>query len=134
MNHQEIRKRFLAVVDEEASRGGRGTIARAEAVAGLRRGWLYVNTWYMIGPWESYGRNDFSITHPPEQGIDLALSWFYTDSVTDRPLLDLVGHPVVVNPDPMLYRDAIRRQWPVRLFDPPRPAESQPDDAVGADA
>jgi len=52
-----------------------------------------------------------------EQGIDLARSWFYTDSVTDRPLLDLVGHPVVVNPDPLLYRMAIRRRWPVRLFD-----------------
>jgi HAD superfamily hydrolase (TIGR01490 family) len=52
-----------------------------------------------------------------EQGIDLARSWFYTDSVTDRPLLDLVGHPVVVNPDPLLYRLAIRRRWPVRLFD-----------------
>lgn len=51
-----------------------------------------------------------------EQGIDLALSWFYTDSVTDKPLLDLIGHPVIVNPDPLLYRMAIRRRWPVRLF------------------
>lgn len=41
MNHQEVRKRFLEVVDEEARRGGRGTVARAESVAGLRRGWLY---------------------------------------------------------------------------------------------
>lgn len=69
-----------------------------------------------------------------EQGIDLALSWFYTDSVTDRPLLDLVGHPVVVNPDPLLYRHAIRRHWPVRLFDPPRAAGLPPDDAPGARA
>jgi HAD superfamily hydrolase (TIGR01490 family) len=53
------------------------------------------------------------------QRIDLAKSWFYTDSVTDLPLLDLVGHPVVVNPDPRLYRTAVRRCWPVRLFDPP---------------
>ncbi|MBB5349890.1 hypothetical protein HNR46_000111 [Haloferula luteola] len=36
-----------------------------------RRGWLYVNTWYMIGPWDSRGRNDFSLSHPPEQGVDL---------------------------------------------------------------
>jgi len=41
MNHREVRQRFLAVVDEEARRGGRGTIARAEATAELRRGWLY---------------------------------------------------------------------------------------------
>ncbi len=54
-----------------------------------------------------------------EQEIDLARSYFYTDSITDIPLLELVGHPVVVNPDPRLYREAARRHWPVRLFDPP---------------
>ena len=54
-----------------------------------------------------------------EQGVDLAKSWFYTDSITDRPLLDLVGHPVAVNPDPLLYREALRRAWPVRFFTPP---------------
>lgn len=54
-----------------------------------------------------------------EQDIDLAKSWFYTDSVTDLPLLELVGHPVVVNPDPRLYRIAVRRHWPVRFFTPP---------------
>lgn len=53
------------------------------------------------------------------QGIDLAKSWFYTDSITDRPLLDLVGHPVATNPDPLLYREARRRAWPVRFFTPP---------------
>jgi len=54
-----------------------------------------------------------------EQNVDLAKSWFYTDSITDLPLLDLVGHPVVTNPDPFLYREAARRQWPVRSFEPP---------------
>ena len=54
-----------------------------------------------------------------QQGIDLAKSWFYTDSITDLPLLDLVGHPVAVNPDPRLYRMALRRRWPVRFFEPP---------------
>lgn len=54
-----------------------------------------------------------------EQGVDLAKSYFYTDSITDRPLLDLVGHPVAVNPDPMLYREALSRCWPVRMFTPP---------------
>lgn len=51
--------------------------------------------------------------------IDLARSYFYTDSITDRPLLDLVGHPVAVNPDLLLYWEARRRRWPVRLFTPP---------------
>ncbi len=62
-----------------------------------------------------------------EKGIDLAKSYFYTDSVTDLPLLDLVGHPVVVNPDPFLYRLAVRRRWPVRFFTPPSRAPRLPD-------
>lgn len=53
-----------------------------------------------------------------EQGIDLARSYFYTDSITDLPLLEIVGNPVVVNPDHRLYREALRRRWPVRLFEP----------------
>ncbi len=51
--------------------------------------------------------------------IDLARSFFYTDSVTDLPLLDLVGHPVVTNPDPMLYAPRPFVAWPVRFFAPP---------------
>jgi HAD superfamily hydrolase (TIGR01490 family) len=70
-----------------------------------------------------------------EQRIDLAKSWFYTDSVTDLPLLELVGHPVVVNPDPRLYRVAARRHWPVRFFTPPErariPAHAEPRDERG---
>jgi putative phosphoserine phosphatase/1-acylglycerol-3-phosphate O-acyltransferase len=61
-----------------------------------------------------------------EHRIDLAKSWFYTDSITDRPLLDIVGHPVAVNPDPFLYREAVRRCWPVRFFEPPERPESAP--------
>jgi putative phosphoserine phosphatase/1-acylglycerol-3-phosphate O-acyltransferase len=52
-----------------------------------------------------------------ERGIDLAKSWFYTDSVTDLPLMDLVGHPVAVNPT-VPFR-AARRHWPVKFYEPP---------------
>jgi HAD superfamily hydrolase (TIGR01490 family) len=45
------------------------------------------------------------------QGIDLAGSWFYSDSITDLPMLERVGHPRVVNPDPRLRRLAARRGW-----------------------
>lgn len=47
-----------------------------------------------------------------EHGIDLARSYFYTDSVTDAPMLDRVGNPRVVRPDPRLRRLARRRGWP----------------------
>jgi HAD superfamily hydrolase (TIGR01490 family) len=54
-----------------------------------------------------------------DHDVDLARSYFYSDSITDLPLLDLVGHPVVTNPDPLLYRTARKRTWPVRFFEPP---------------
>jgi HAD superfamily hydrolase (TIGR01490 family) len=62
-----------------------------------------------------------------EQDVDLARSWFYTDSITDLPLLELVGHPVVTNPDPRLYREAVRRRWPVRFFAAPELAAQAED-------
>ncbi len=51
-----------------------------------------------------------------QRGIDLAASFFYTDSVTDLPVLELVGHPRIVNPDRLLRRVARRRGW--RVVDP----------------
>ncbi|MBC7173523.1 MAG: HAD-IB family hydrolase [Polyangiaceae bacterium] len=48
-----------------------------------------------------------------EHEIDLARSYFYTDSITDRPMLERVGNPRVVHPDPRLRLLAIRRGWPV---------------------
>ena len=51
-----------------------------------------------------------------EHGVDLAASFFYTDSVSDLPLLERVGQPVAVNPDPRLRRLARRRGWPIESF------------------
>ena len=44
-------------------------------------------------------------------GIDLADSYAYADSYSDRPLLEAVGNPAAVNPDPSLYRHAKRKHW-----------------------
>ncbi len=48
--------------------------------------------------------------------LDLAQSYFYTDSDEDLPLLELVGHPRPTNPNTRLARIAIRRRWPMRRF------------------
>lgn len=48
--------------------------------------------------------------------VDLAASYFYTDSISDLPLLEAVAHPVAVNPDPRLQRLARKRGWPIELF------------------
>ncbi|MGH9112630.1 MAG: HAD family hydrolase [Acidimicrobiales bacterium] len=49
-------------------------------------------------------------------GIDLAASYGYSDSATDRPMLEAVGHAVAVNPDRELLRAAKSHGWEVRRF------------------
>lgn len=48
-----------------------------------------------------------------DQGVDLADSWFYSDSHNDLPLLNQVTYPVVVDPDPTLARHAQQQGWPI---------------------
>lgn len=48
--------------------------------------------------------------------LDLSRSWAYSDSVTDLPMLEAVGHPVAVNPDRALRRVADERGWEVQNF------------------
>jgi HAD superfamily hydrolase (TIGR01490 family) len=46
-------------------------------------------------------------------GVDLRACAFYSDSHSDLPMLEAVGSPVVIDPDPRLRRHARRRGWPV---------------------
>lgn len=50
------------------------------------------------------------------EGLDLAECTAYSDSHTDLPFLEAVGHPVAVNPDRALRRIASERSWPVLEF------------------
>jgi HAD superfamily hydrolase (TIGR01490 family) len=51
------------------------------------------------------------------EDIDLAESYAYSDSESDLPMLELVGHPVAVNPDPKLAKIARERGWEVLRFE-----------------
>jgi putative phosphoserine phosphatase/1-acylglycerol-3-phosphate O-acyltransferase len=51
------------------------------------------------------------------EGIDLAESFAYSDSIYDLPLLSAVGRPAAVNPDPRLTLYALARGWPIVHFD-----------------
>jgi HAD superfamily hydrolase (TIGR01490 family) len=51
-----------------------------------------------------------------KEGLDLSASYAYSDSITDLPMLELVGNPVAVNPDRELRRIAERRGWKIRDF------------------
>ncbi|HEY8644324.1 MAG TPA: HAD family hydrolase [Gaiellaceae bacterium] len=50
------------------------------------------------------------------EGFDLAESTAYSDSFSDVPFLEAVGHPVAANPDRKLRRIAVERGWPVIVF------------------
>ena len=84
-------------------------MVKAQALPGRRftrgadnRGWLYINTWYIIGPWENYGRDDFALVHPPELSVDLDAT--YTDGQkgigveeTDSDPIRVVGPKVTLD-------------------------------------
>lgn len=52
-------------------------------------------------------------------GYDLAASYAYSDSATDLPMLEVVGHPVAVNPDRALRKEALSRGWEILDFTRP---------------
>ncbi len=68
--------------------------------------------WYAYGP----AKADIVRVVAAREGIDLAASYAYSDSATDLPMLECVGHPVAVNPDRELLRAAREKGWEVRTF------------------
>ena len=55
------------------------------------------------------------------ENLDLNASYAYSDSATDIPMLEKVGHPVAVNPDKQLKRHALAHHWEIRSFKDPVP-------------
>jgi HAD superfamily hydrolase (TIGR01490 family) len=79
----------------------------------------------------AYGQEKAALIHhlAERDGLDLAASFAYSDSATDLPMLEVVGHPVAVNPDRALRRIAQVRHWDVlrfeRLLEPALVLEAQ---------
>ncbi len=67
---------------------------------------------YAYGPGKAEAMRELA----EAEGIDLAESYAYSDSATDLPMLEVVGHPVVVNPDAELEAIAKERGWEIRYF------------------
>ena len=59
------------------------------------------------------GKVTLAARYAAAHGAMLADAVFYTDSIADLPMLEAVGRPVAVHPDPKLRRLAQRRGWPV---------------------
>ena len=54
-----------------------------------------------------------------EAGYDLSQCFAYSDSITDAPMLEVVGHAFAVNPDKELRRLAESKGWEVLTFNRP---------------
>jgi HAD superfamily hydrolase (TIGR01490 family) len=54
-----------------------------------------------------------------ERGYDLERSFAYSDSATDVPMLEAVGHAHAVNPDKDLRKAAVAHGWPILVFTKP---------------
>ncbi len=52
-------------------------------------------------------------TFAEREGINLSTSFAYSDSMSDLPMLSVVGHPAVVNPDMRLRQTALHHDWPI---------------------
>jgi HAD superfamily hydrolase (TIGR01490 family) len=88
--------------------GGIGTVA--EVVDGIYTGRLAEPFCYGDGKARAIEKM------AAERDYDLRLSYAYTDSASDLPMLEVVGHPVAVNPDRPLETVAFHRGWPVVEF------------------
>ena len=88
--------------------GGIGTVA--EVVDGVYSGEL-------AGPF-TYGPGKAVAMEAAARrnSYDLERCYSYSDSASDLPMLELVGHPVAVNPDPALATIAHQRGWPIVEF------------------
>ncbi len=88
--------------------GGIGTVS--EVVDGVYTGGL-------AGPFcYGQGKVDAIVEAAGWEGYDLGRCYAYSDSASDLPMLEAVGHPVAVNPDKALARVAHERGWPIVLF------------------
>ncbi len=120
-----------AALDEHASAGRDRVIlsaspteivSRLAEAAGLERGAGTTSeidddgryTGRLAGPFcYSEGKAQTLRAVAREQGYDLGASYAYTDSMSDLPMLEAVGHPVVVNPEAELRELAEERGWPI---------------------
>jgi HAD superfamily hydrolase (TIGR01490 family) len=91
-----------------------GAIA-SRAVVDLDGRYTGEMAFYAYGPFKAEAMRDLALF----EGIDLGASYAYSDSYTDVPMLEAVGHPVVVNPDRVLARLARDRDWEVLQFSRP---------------
>lgn len=73
------------------------------------------------------GKLELARIYCQENGISLKDCYFYSDSISDLPLMDAVGHPVPTNPDRKLLALALWRNWRIRWFHTVLPQDFEPE-------
>lgn len=108
------------------SAAGNGVVEALASVLGMEGG---IGTRYEVGADGNFtGRFDGPFVYGPgkveameafaaEHEIDLDVSYAYSDSLSDLPMLRAVGNPVVVNPDPPLAEIAKQEGWQTMRFE-----------------
>ena len=78
-----------------------------------------VFTGRLVGPF-CYGPGKVMAmeTEANKVGLDLDASWAYSDSASDLPMMQRVGHPVAVNPDMALRKHALEQEWEIVRVEP----------------
>ena len=76
--------------------------------------------YYAYGPTKAEAIRELA----ESEGYDLARCYAYSDSATDLPMLEAVGHPHAVNPDRALRREAARARVADSRLPPPGAAEA----------
>ena len=70
---------------------------------------------HAYGPAKAEAMRELAI----REDISLPDSFTYSDSITDLPMMEAVGHPVAVNPDKELREVATERDWEILEFEKP---------------
>jgi HAD superfamily hydrolase (TIGR01490 family) len=88
--------------------GGIGTVGEVENG---------VYTGKLAGPFcYGEGKAEAITALATQRNIDLANSWSYSDSMSDLPMMKIVGNAVAVNPDAELTALSRKQGWPVVVF------------------
>lgn len=103
--------------------GGLGT--ESEVVEGVYTGRLAAPFCY------GEGKADIIRRLAASHGYVLKDCYSYSDSASDLPMMQIVGHPVAVNPDRAMMSVAHRRGWPVVEFNREQKQVARVSSAVG---
>lgn len=109
-----------------------GALLGAVSVIATR---MQVTDGHYTGEMEFYAYGEAKATQvrslAAERGYSLPHCYAYSDSVTDLPMLEIVGNPRAVNPDRALRRIAQQRGWPVLTFGASRTSAARATPAGG---